>query len=353
MEKEELTKELKELIQSKSTKTITLSEIYTNLKIPYVPASDKILHQILNELIEQEILNPLKTSQRDRQGSYKKYKIIQKQNQEKKIQNEILNTFAPKLDIQYFLKHPNEYSKNKEIIEPINQFLQNPDKHMLTVNERSYQLFKNEKKLKQNEEILKKLHLSYEDLYAYDTYEPFFYYINQNFAEKGQMTYKNEEYSVHKEILVIENKDTFWTMKKVFEDLDKKLNVFMVIYGEGKKILKSFSYIENFDITQDDIIQYFGDIDYEGINIYISLKEKYSNYNIKAYKKGYETILDIEQNPEKIRTKQNINKNYIQTFLSEFDQHYQEKLSKILNEQKYIPQEVFNYEVAKNIVVNK
>ena len=113
-----------------------------------------------------------------------------------------------------------------------------------------------------------------------------------------------------------------------------------------KKILKSFSFIEEFKIDSKDNIYYFGDIDFEGINIYVSLKEKYNKYNISAYTKGYETILDIEKTPEKVRKNQNINQDKIEKFINEFDKKYKDKLIEIFNNKKYIPQEVFNYEVA-------
>ena len=120
----------------------------------------------------------------------------------------------------------------------------------------------------------------------------------------------------------------------------------MIIYGEGKKILKSFSYIEEFEIDEKDKIYYFGDIDFEGVNIYITLKERFKNYDIEVFKKGYETILDIEEKPENIRKSQNENKEKIEKFLEEFDEKYKERLIKIFENKKYIPQEVFNYEIA-------
>lgn len=340
MEKEEIIQKLQQMLQNTKRKTITVSEIYSKLQLPYHPTSDKILAQVLIELINQGKIQPIKTSGRNAQGIFKKYKIVLVQNEEERqIQNEVLGLYS-KIDISYYLKFPNEYQKDKTIIEPINQFLQKPNKCMLTVNERSYELFKNEKCLKQNEEILKKLGLSYEDLYAYETYEPFFYYINSNF--------KNSENK--KRVFIIENKDTFWTMKKLVENLQKPSDIYMIIYGEGKKILKSFAFIQNLQIEANDLLLYFGDIDYEGINIYISLKEKYDGYNIQTYQKGYETILDLEQNPQTIRTKQNENQNNMQKFLNEFKEEYKQKLKQILNKKQYIPQEVFNYDVAKDIL---
>lgn len=340
MEKEKLKNQIKEIIQNKKTKTITIAEMYEKLKLPYQPNSDKILAQVLLKLVEQNEIKPIKNSNKNVQGIYTKYKIVTIPKAEKKqIQNEILKLHA-KIDINYYLKHTEEYKKDKQIIEAINQFLLEPSTQKITVNERSYQLFKDEKKLKQNEDILKKLQITYEDLYTYDTYEPFFYYINENWKST-----KN-----NKRIFIIENKDTFWTMKKIVQNLNGLSDVYMIIYGEGKKILKSFSFIKNFQVTLQDTILYFGDIDYEGINIYIALKETYNTYKIQAYKKAYETILDIEQNPQNIKTKQNENSEYIYKFLNEFEEEYKQKLKKILDEKRYIPQEVFNYEIAKNIV---
>ena len=340
MEIHELKTKLKKYIQTKKIKTITITEIYTNLQIQYNPTNDQTLKNTLKELVQEQYLTPIKTTKKDAHENYEKYKINPQTNQQnEQAKEEILNTLVKQINIGYYLKHPEEYIKNKEIIIPINQFLQNPDTHKLTVNERSYMIYKDEKMLKQNEEILKKLGLTYKDLYSYDTYEPFFNYTNMLFQ------------GTNKKILIIENKDTFWTIKKAIEN---NSNIYMVIYGEGKKILKSFPFIENFGITEKDTIQYFGDIDYEGINIYISLKEKYPEFNIHIYKQGYETILDLEQNPRNIRTKQNINHNNIQKFLSEFDEPkdtpYKEKLIQIFKQEKYIPQEVFNNEVAKKVI---
>ncbi len=339
MEKEEIKNNIIQYISVDNKKTITLSELYTKLQLPYTPAYDKKLCYVLNELIEEKQLQPVKTSKRGIQGNYEKYRIMPKQKEKQKdVKEEILNTLVKNINIGYFLKYPEEYIKNRETILIINEFIKNPDKDMLTVNERSYQLFQDEKKLKQNEELLKKLGLNYDSVYAYDTYEPFFCYINQKFQGNS------------KKIIIVENKDTFWTMKKVIKNLHQPSNIYMIIYGEGKKILKSLPYIEEFEIAENDTIQYFGDIDYEGINIYISLKEGYPKFHISVYKEGYETILDLEKNPKSIRTKQNIRKDCIQKFLTEFEEVYQERLSYIFNHQKYIPQEVFHYEVARKKV---
>ena len=335
----EIEEKLIKYILQKKTKTMNLSEVYEKLKLPYTPQSDKIINNILTNLEEKGYIQPLKTTNKNLQGRFEKYKILKlKEENEEKIKEEILK-LDKKIKIDYFLKHPKEYIKYKEIITPINEFIKQTNGRKIetiTVNERSYKIYKNEKCLKENGEILKKLELTYKDLYAYDTYEPFFYYINTEYEIRKL---KN------KTILIIENKDTFWTIVKAIQKL-KIENIYMIIYGEGKKILKSFSFIEEFKIDSKDNIYYFGDIDFEGINIYVSLKEKYNKYNISAYTKGYETILDIEKTPEKVRKNQNINQDKIEKFINEFDKKYKDKLIEIFNNKKYIPQEVFNYEVA-------
>ena len=339
---EKLEEKIIKYIKQKKTKTLNLNEIYEKLKLPYTPQNDKIIYDILIKLEEEGYIKPLKTANKNYQGSFEKYKILKiKEENEEEIKEEILK-LDKKIKIDYYLKNPKEYIKEKEVILPINEFIKNnkgKETEELTVNERSYELYKNEKYLKQNENILKKLGLTYKDLNCYDTYEPFFYYINTKC--------KNEDYE-NKTILIIENKDTFWTIVKAIKEL--RINkIYMVIYGEGKKILKSFSFVKELKISKNDNIYYFGDIDYEGINIYISLKEKFAEYNISVYKRGYEIILDIEKSPEEVRTNQNINEYKIEKFVEEFDKNHKEKLITIFKNKKYIPQEVFNYKIAKTI----
>ena len=273
------------LVKSKKSKTINIKEIRENLNLEYTPQNEKILKNEIEKLVQERYIEPQKTSKTNVEGISEKYKIIKQD--DANIKQEIIN-LSNKLKIDYYLKNTKEYQKDKEIINSISKFISKPIEGVLTINERSYQIFQNEKLLKEREDIIKKLGLTLQDLKCYETYEPFFYYENKEFS-KGK-------------ILIIENKDTFWTIQNVVKTTKYK-NIYLVIYGEGKKILKSFEFINNFKL-ENNIIEYFGDIDYEGINIYEQLKSKYSQYNIKAYKTGYQKILDIEKNPNKIRANQ-------------------------------------------------
>ena len=146
--------------------------------------------------------------------------------------------------------------------------------------------------------------------------------------------------------------DYFLPQKEVIKDIiDDDLKKAISFEWKDKEIYIRFK-INRVIIfkLENNIIEYFGDIDYEGINIYEQLKSKYSQYNIKAYKIGYQKILDIEKNPNKIRTNQIYNLKNNEEFLKEFDKNYQEKLKYIFENKLYIPQEVFNANIAEKIM---
>lgn len=332
----EIKSKIIEIIKNQKSKTINIKEIRKKINLEYTPQNEKVLKQIIEELIQEKYIEPQKTSKQNIEGIAEKYKIITKDDNEK-IKQEIVK-LSNKIKIDYYLKNPKEYEKDKEIINKINQFIANPPEKILTINERSYQIFKDEKLLKEKENIIKKLGLTLDDLKCYEIYEPFFYYENKNCQKEK------------KRIIIIENKDTFWTIQNAIKNKQYK-DIYLVIYGEGKKIIKSFEFIKNFDITLQDTIEYFGDIDYEGISIYEQLKNKYIDYNITTYQKGYKKILEIENNPRKIKNQQICNQKNNDEFCAEFDEFYQNKLKTIFEEKLYIPQEVFNANVAEKIVL--
>lgn len=324
-----------EIVNKSKLKSITLEEIYKLIKIVYSPEIAKQMDIIIKELIEENILQPFKTSKKNAVGTPVKYRIVKIEKDYIDIKEEISKLYK-KIDIKYYIKHPEEYEQYREEILKINDFMKIEDKgKVLTVNERSYQILKDEKKLKEQENVLKKLGLTFKDLNCYETYEPFFYFENTQYKQKT------------KTVLIIENRDTFWTFKKVAE----RYNAFyLIIYGEGKKILNSFEYIKNFNLEEDTKILYFGDIDYEGINIYVSLVQKYKNYQILPYREAYQNMLELESKPNKIKKNQNIREDNIDEFLKYFNKEGRDKLRYIFENSFYIPQEIINYEEVEKIV---
>ena len=125
------------------------------------------------------------------------------------------------------------------------------------------------------------------------------------------------------------------------------INVDTVIYGSGKKIIKAFEdyeiSVEGYLCNENNVLYYFGDLDYEGIIIYESLYKKFRDkYDIRPFIKGYEKMIDKSKEYELPKTKEGQNKNIGTEFLDEFTEEYQSRIEYILNNDLYIPQEIIN-----------
>ncbi|MCL0101390.1 DUF2220 domain-containing protein [Peptococcaceae bacterium] len=80
-------------------------------------------------------------------------------------------------------------------------------------------------------------------------------------------------------MLIVENKDTFFSLKALFQEGINRWNgksFSMLIYGEGRKILKSISFFEEIEEYKglSTSFYYFGDLDAEGISIWYELTEQ-------------------------------------------------------------------------------
>ncbi|NLD47480.1 MAG: DUF2399 domain-containing protein, partial [Clostridiaceae bacterium] len=184
------------------------------------------------------------------------------------------------------------------------------------------------------EAILKRLGLNYSDLGCIDTPEPFFSFYRKDFFSKKEHN-----------VCIIENKDTFWSMKKNVLDSDSSLDIDMLIYGEGKKILSSFQFIEEFGLEPSgDKFYYFGDLDPEGINIFCELRDRYYFYNIMPLCKAYEAILEIGRTRELIKTpkQQRVSENNIRRFIHFFEKPWNLEIERLLEGGFYIPQEALS-----------
>lgn len=98
------------------------------------------------------------------------------------------------------------------------------------------------------------------------------------------------------------------------------------------------------EITRDHTVDntyYFGDIDYEGIGIFLNLKDAYPQYNIIPHIELYKQLVDKTEFPPNLRSNQNAT--LTEEFLCFFDEYYREKISDILKGNKYIPQEALSF----------
>lgn len=315
-------------------KTITyeeLSQLYINLSY------DELVEKV-KELTNKNILNAkLKSGTNGRNPFlYKKYGVELPKEDYSDFIDEIkkLNAF---LSINYYLNKPKEYKKDREYILKLNDYIIYHGNRLqipMAINERSFDIWGEEKFLRKSPTLLSNLGLTYNKLNVYNTPEPFF--------SETINRYTNN-------ILIIENKDTWFTIRKILMEENKTifgLDIGLLIYGEGKKIVSSIEYLnhKDFSFLENPTIYYWGDIDYEGINIIYSLAKK---VNLKLFTNAYHSMLENVQeikNLKDMKDDQNETKD-LGLFLSVFSDRDKNKITDILKNNKYIPQEILNYKV--------
>lgn len=321
-------------------KKITLEEIEKAYKI----SSYIELYNLVIKLIENNEIEAIKSSGGNgkKPALYKRYRIMEEEEDNSFYLNELDYKILSKFDIAYYKKNINKYKEHREYILALNLFiLENKEllKIPLSINERSFQIWGREKFLQREEGkvILKNLGLTLETLNVYDTSEPLAYYSKSK--------------KIPQNILIIENKDTYYTIRKYLINSDNTIfgeKISTVIYGAGKGIIKAFKdyeiSVEEYLSNKDNVIFYFGDLDYEGIIIYENFYKKYKEkYNIKLFVEGYKKMIDKINDIKGLpKTKEGQNRNINNYFLQEFSLEYREKINDILKKDLYIPQEIIN-----------
>lgn len=276
---------------------------------------------------------------------YNKYKVLTLDQDNKNFIEEINYDLYFSYNKGYYLNNIDKYKEDKQYIKALtNYFRENKLKLSIpmSINERSYDIWGEEKFLKDGsgKRILKNLGIIIEDLNVYSTPEPFVYF--------------SENKSLEQRVLILENKDTWYTLRKLMLE---GINIFLgepidtIIYGAGKGIEKS---LEDFQATAPEYLKspiellYWGDIDYEGIAIYERLKDRYSDVlNIKLFKQAYSLMINLSKNRTLALSKDNQNKNIKNIFFNELRSEDTEEIKQILSKGLYIPQEIINYEVLK------
>jgi hypothetical protein len=273
---------------------------------------------------------------------YLKYRIIrQSEAKEGRVISQIVRSIEPPASVDFYLKNPQYFLADRDVIEIISDFLKQPSHEPAPINERAYQLFGDEKFFKgdrkersRGETVLKRLGLDYADIGCFETAEPFFSFHHKDLSVRNA-----------RRIYIIENKDTFWSFKKRLMDVPSRFRPDMLIYGEGRKVLSSFKFVAEYDLNRgDDTFFYFGDLDAEGINIYCELKEAYPQYRIQPFVEGYQAVFEIGSAREIRKTPkaQKVKPENIGVFIEMFAPVWAAKLAKILEEGRYIPQEALS-----------
>lgn len=298
----------------------------------------KDLCQFIQNARDMGLLKPVQNSGSNgkKPALHKKYHIQTIIENEENLRAELLYHLHPTLKNDYYLNRLQQYSEDRASILKLSEFFQ---KHAsclnqpTAINERSFQIWQKEKFLaEEGSRLLKNVGLSLSDLNLYETAEPLAYY------SASKQTPQN--------ILIIENKDTFYSMRKFLIEGHSHLLGFPIctlIYGGGKKGIKGFQHfeasVEPYLLHEENRFYYFGDLDYEGILIFESLC---AHFNCEPFVSAYEAMLKKSVNLQLPQTKEKQNRNISNRFFSYFDDVSQ--MMAILESECYIPQEILTME---------
>lgn len=298
--------------------------------------------------IEKDELRPVKSSPLNgkKPALHQYYWVVEQQKNYEELLEEIKYGLSTAIATDYYYKNPAVYEEERSWVLQLSRYLlESPTEPMtVSLNERSFQIWGREKFLQreQGKKILRHCSISLSQLKVYETSEPLSYYSSGR--------------QIPQTILIIENKDTFFSMRRFLiendDDSTRILNepVQTLVYGAGKGILRS---IEDFRFCVEPYMNdkrnqylYFGDLDYEGIGIYERLTELLEQeHELVPFCAAYIKMLEKAEALKQIDmpdTKAGQNRNISDRFFSYFTSKRKEQMQRILEAEKYIPQEILN-----------
>lgn len=295
--------------------------------------------QEIKLLEEQQIIVPVKSAGNNGHSpllSYK-YKIQRtklRQKTHKQIEKMQIKCHPDiTLDTYYGLSQI-DWEEDFPYIEKVNQYIiaHGWPTEEVPAPERSLALTGDEKWIQEHngKRVLERLQI-WDRLKIVPVHDPFSFAIHpQQLLNKQQLH------------LIVENKTTFDGLVGAINDTPFST----LIYGQGYKITKSIEHftrqipLQNVEHT----IYYFGDLDWEGINIWHLLSNKIQVVPALPF---YQASLQKQAMP--IKTKQKPSEEALQHFLHYFPKQERLQIEDILNNHLYLAQEVLSSTQLKQI----
>ncbi len=304
------------------------------------------LYSYICSEIEEGRLSPVKASGLNgrKPALFNSYWRFEQDKEDVEFREELMYHLNPILKPDYYLKNPDRFRKDREKILLLCKYFKQCKDELeipMTINERSFAIFHREKFLDHEGgvELLSRLGVPEELLNYYITSEPMSYYSHSKQAPQT--------------LLIIENKDTFYSMRRNLTEGGSEimgLTPGTLIYGGGKAILRSFEdymdVAEPYFAHKENQLYYFGDLDYEGMLIYELLVRKYGDRKkIELFVEAYERMvrraeqIGVDALPTR---KEGQNTHAGAYFLSWFSDEIRRKIQRILTSDRYIPQEILH-----------
>ncbi|MGI1659237.1 MAG: hypothetical protein ACRKFN_09690 [Desulfitobacterium sp.] len=340
---------------TKRKSSITVVELQKLLEEPDYP----LFHQLVAELLAEGRLVPIKTSGLNGRvpSLANKYRIIKPQEDYGECL-EPIRGLEPTLNIAAYLQRPQYYVRHQEILEGLSRYLWY-QAHLLeqpmSRKERSFSIWGKEKLIDEQSsllwEVLRFNKLPEDFLKYYDTPEPFFEYVHGGALPRA--------------LLVIENKDTWFTLRKLLRETGKSrlagTPVQVLIYGEGNKVTKPKA-LENYaqemfgrEVLTEGEFLYFGDLDHEGMQLFFRTQRENPQLKLRPFQALYGKMLDLAAERELQPSPDGRNLTVrVQEFarLLDLDPDKDQDKDKLafLRRGDYIPQEILNYQVLASLL---
>ena len=331
-------------MKNRARQTVTLEELlYGYQKEPY-----SAQYSYVKKLLSDKVIEPVKSSPGN--GKYPmlhtRYRYIVEKKDRTALKEELLYGTNLRISTDYYLRHLDSYEKDRKYVRLLSNFLDNRAESLATQmseNERSFSIWREEKYLSSSSgenggaRLLKRCGIVPDILNCYQTVEPFPYFT------ASRRTPQN--------ILILENNDPFYGMRRhLLEGNTTVLDVSIgtLIYGGGKRALSSF---REFELSAEPYMMdpgnrylYYGDMHYEGIIIYERLANTFEGINeLIPFTDAYEKMLEkaeqigLDLLPD---TKAGQKDRMDGRFLTYFDDRQVKRIRRILEERRYIPQEI-------------
>ena len=327
---------------NKAMKKRSLEEILgKHIQDPY-----DVQYQYVMDLLSSGQVKPVKTSPGNgkKPALHTQYWLIEEKSDYSAWKDELLYRTDPHIQVDYYLHHLDVYDQDRRNVRRLSEYLQRNGglpSFPISRNERSFEIWGEEKLLTggAGRTILSRCKIDEVALSTYSTAEPFAYFASHR--------------ATPQKILILENKDPFFGMRKFLLDGNREIlgeKIGTLIYGAGKRVVSSF---REFEISAEPYMKeagnellYFGDLDYEGILIYEALAGASAGSGvIRPFIPAYLSMLNKGDRAQTLpQSKEHQNQNNKGSFFSFFDEHTVGRMKNILESGRYIPQEILNAE---------
>ena len=275
MEKEAVTL-LKNLLMQQNRKTVTLDALQEVCRrMDYAP-----FHDAITSLQQDGVLAPIKAGGCDHGGLARKYTIhlgpLFAASAARIQQEAIADAISGTLDLSWDMSHPyGEWQRDRTAIETLSNYLQQlscPPAELpkTSLQQRSYDIFGDEKFLLSDGGLLTRLGLSREALGVAPEADPLMMAFHPTDSMLPSPAYENGHICYYH--LIVENKAPWMAL---FPHL-AETTLTSLILGYGWKILASIDQLpaQCGYPKAHHIAWYFGDFDWEGLRIWHELAEK-------------------------------------------------------------------------------